>query len=111
VLRPGDNLVEEPFDQIARPVEIPAEAIGVLAVTHWRDIGQGTLLVDERHAPRLGREQWLYDSPFIDPEFTTHDSWLRFGSLNHVSGNITNGKPHCLQWLPEEQFATSQTVN
>jgi hypothetical protein len=40
--------IEEPLDQLARPVEMGTEADGVLAVQLRRYVGPGALLADER---------------------------------------------------------------
>ena len=42
------DLVEEPLDQVARPVEMGTEADGLLAVQLRTYVGPGALLVDER---------------------------------------------------------------
>jgi hypothetical protein len=39
------------------------------------------------HAARLVRQHRVDGSPLNVGEFVAHDSWLRFGSLNHPPGD------------------------
>lgn len=57
------------------------------------DSVKDTPVIHTWHAARFVRKQRIDDDPFAVSAFITHDSWLRFGNLNYVSGNITNGKP------------------
>ena len=46
-----------------------------------------------RHAAHF-RQHRLDGGPFKFAEFVTHDSRLRFGSLNYVHGGVINLEPH-----------------
>ena len=58
-----------------------------------------------RNAARLVRQERLDGGPFIIGEFVAHDSRLRFGSLNHASGDAINPqRPITAEAIPRFYF-------